>query len=299
MQRRIHCYGIILGLAVCLISPVRAQESQRAASTHHSLWKVEGQRNAVYLLGSVHVLKKENYPLAAAIEAAFTNSSVVVFETDVAALDDPGIAFKMMSKCRLPEGETLSQQLSPEVYKQFTNHLSGSLMSAGMMEQFTPAFAAMTLVVLEMQKLGLEPEHGLDKHFFARARKEEKQIVPLETVDFQIDLLTEFTKAEGEPLMKATLKELETMKNDLTDLLNAWETGDAKKLEKLMNEAMADEPVIYKRLLTDRNRNWLPKIEEFLRGDKNTIVIVGAGHLVGKEGVVELLRKKGLKVTQQ
>jgi uncharacterized protein YbaP (TraB family) len=298
--QKLNPFVAALLLALAFLQPAAAQEKPAATpKTLHSLWKIQGKQCAVYLLGSIHALKAENYPLPAPIEAAFTNAQVAVFETDIAAMEDPSLAIKMMTKARLPEGQTLSTQLSPEVYQQFTNHLQGGLMSPAMMDQFTPGFAALTLTVLEMQKLGLDPEYGLDKHFFPLARKAGKQIVPLETVDFQLDLVTEFTKAEGNSLMKTTLKELANMKTELADLLKAWEIGDSSKLEKLLNDAMADEPVIFKRLLTDRNRTWLPKIEEFLQGDKNVIVIVGAGHLVGKEGVVELLRKKGIKVVQQ
>ena len=89
------------------------------------------------------------------------------------------------------------------------------------------------------------------------------------------------------------------MSRKIGELIKAWREGDADKLQKLMNDAMADSPAIYKRLLTDRNHNWIPKIEELARGEKKAIIIVGAGHLVGKEGVVELLKKDGLKVTQE
>jgi uncharacterized protein YbaP (TraB family) len=244
------------------------------------------------------VLKETNYPLAAPIEQAFTNSQIAVFEADIGAMNDPSLAMKMMAKGTLPEGETLEKQLSPESYKAFQKHLAETGMPAAMMERMTPAMAAMTLEVFELMKLGLDPEAGVDKHYFALAKKQGKQTVGLETVDFQINLLSNFSKEEGEALMKSTLRQMDSLKKDLDELLKAWETGDNEKLDKMLNEAMADSPAIYKRLLTDRNRNWLPKLEEFTQGSKNTMVIVGAGHLVGKEGVVELLRTKGLKVTQ-
>ena len=99
--------------------------------------------------------------------------------------------------------------------------------------------------------------------------------------------------------MKTTLKDIDIMEKDLGDLLKAWQTGDAAKLEKLLNEAKEEAPAIYKRLVTDRNRTWLPKLEELARGKENAIVIVGAGHLVGTNGVVELLKRKGYRVTQE
>ena len=269
------------------------------SSAKHSLWKVEGRKCAVYLLGSVHVLKAEDYPLAEPIESAFTNSQIVAFETDIAVLEDPATAMKMLGKARLPEGETLKTQLSPEVYQAFMKHVKESGTPEILVEPLKPAMAAMMVEVFEMMKLGLEADKGVDKHFFGLAKESGKQIVPLETVDFQIDLITGFTKEEGEAMMKSTLKDLDNVKSELAGMLTAWKTGDADKLDKMLNEAKVDAPAVYKRLVTDRNHRWVPQIEEFLKGDKNAIVIVGAAHLVGKEGVVQLIKDKGHKVVQE
>jgi uncharacterized protein YbaP (TraB family) len=296
---KINSCGLAL-LIIFLAAPrLVAQRADSTAATKHSLWKVEGKQNAVYLLGSVHALKKEDYPLPAPIEAAFTNSRIAVFETDVEELEKPELAMKLALKARLPEGETLSQQLSPKVYAGFSNYVQKAGMPPQMFDSLSPAIAAITLVVLELKKLDLDPEYGLDKHFYKRARQEGKTIVPLETVDFQISLMTEFSKEEGELLMKTTLKDIDKMEKEFGDLLKAWRTGDAAKLDRLLNEAMEEAPVIFKRLVTDRNRRWLPKIQELSKGKDNAIIIVGAGHLVGTDGVVELLRKQGAKVVQE
>jgi len=206
---------------------------------------------------------------------------------------------KMLSKSQLPEGQTLENVLSPEIYKAFMKHAEESGMPAMMVERMKPAMAAITLEVFELLKMGLNPQNGVDKHFYPLAQSAGKEIVPLETVDFQLDLVTGFSKEEGELLMKSTLKEIDNVKTEFGELVRAWREGDADKLQKLMNEAMSDSPAIYKRMLTDRNHNWIPKIEELVRGNKNAIIIVGAGHLVGKEGVVELLQKDHFKVIQE
>lgn len=290
--------GLVISSLFFAALGLQAQTSRPVASKH-SLWKVAGQQNAVYLLGSVHVLKKEDYPLATAIERAFTNSQIVTFETDLDAMDNPELAMKIAAKGRLPEGQTLSQQLSAPVYASFSNHLAKTGMPVQFFDSLTPAMAAITLVVLELKKLDLDPEYGLDKHFFTLAKSAGKKIVALETIDFQVSLLTEFTKEEGELLMKTTLEDIDTMDKDLGDLVKAWQTGDSDRLQTLLNKAMEGAPLIYKRLVTDRNRNWLPKIEDFLKGKDNAIVIVGAGHLVGTNGVVALLKGKGYKIEQQ
>jgi uncharacterized protein YbaP (TraB family) len=217
----------------------------------------------------------------------------------VDALEKPELAMKMLVKGQLPAGETLSTQLSPAVYASYSNYVSKTGIPVEMLDSLTPATAAIGLVALELKKLGLDPELGLDKHFFEQATKDSKIIVPLETVEFQMNLITDFTKEEGELLMKSTLKDIATLEKDLGDMLKAWQTGDADKLNKFLNEAMKDAPVIYKRMVTDRTRNWMPKIEELTKRKDNAIIIVGAGHLVGQEGLIELLKKKGFKIVQE
>jgi uncharacterized protein len=276
-----------------------AQPSQPQPPPRHTFWKVEGKTNVLYLLGSVHVLKPGDYPLPAIMDDAFTNCPVLVFETDMAAMEDPAVQLKILGKAQLPPGETLSQHLSDPVYRAFTNHVTSAGLPPTMFDQFKPALAAITLAVLEIQKLGFSPEYGVDKHYFERARDDKgKQIVPLETVDFQVGLVTDFTKEEGELLLKTTMEEVDNTKKEFRELLKAWQTGDVVTLERLLNEASRQAPVIYKRLLTDRNDRWVPKLEELLRGDKRVMAIVGAGHLVGPDGVVELLKKRGWKITQ-
>src|SRR5688572_25150031 len=123
-------------LNVSLVVPAIAAE-------RHTLWRFKGQENTVYLLGSVHVLKKSDYPLAAPIEAAFSNASVVAFETDIAALEDPNTAIKLMTKGQLPAGETLSKQLSPETYKKWTKQVAEMGLPAEMFDQFSPGMASL------------------------------------------------------------------------------------------------------------------------------------------------------------
>jgi len=269
------------------------------AATKHSLWKVQGQQNTVYLLGSIHVLKKEDYPLPPVIERAFTNAQIAVFETDVDQMENPEVAMKLATKGRLPEGQTLSGQLSPPVYSAFKDYAQKTGVPIQIFDSLTPSIAAVTLVALELRKLDLDPEYGLDKHFSNLAKQAGKKVVPLETLDFQLSLLTDFSREDGELLMKSTLKEIDTMEKDLGEMLDAWKNGDAGKLEKLLNQAKEDAPAIYKRLVTDRNRRWLPRLEELARSKENAIVIVGAGHLVGTNGVVELMKGKGFRVVQE
>lgn len=288
-----------LALLLLVIAWLPIEALSATAQTHHSLWKISGRTNTVYLLGSAHFLKQSDYPLPPVIENAFGNSAMVVFETDIDKLQSLDVQMRLLKKAQLPLGQTLRQQLSTNTYAAFQEHLKRTGLAEIVFQQLKPALAAMTLEVLAMQKAGLDPSQGLDQHFFNLAQKAGKKIVPLETVDFQIDLITGFSPEEGELIMKSTLEDIDTAEKQLGELLDAWRNGDAGTLQKLLNHAMADAPAIFKRLVTDRNRTWLPKIAEWARQDQSVIIIVGAGHLVGPEGVVELLRKQGLKVVQE
>jgi uncharacterized protein YbaP (TraB family) len=285
-------------LACFVFQPLAAQETAGINTNRHSLWKIEGKNTVVYLLGSIHLLKPDSFPLPAALENAYSNAQIAVFETDVDKLQDPALQMKMITKSQLPAGETLKQHLSPETYAAFTNQAKDSGLPLEVFETLKPSMAAMTLSLVEVAKLGADPQNGLDKYFSDKAHKDGKQVIGLETPEFQLDLLTSFTPEEDELMMQTTLKENAKIPREFGEIVTAWQTGDSPVIEKLLNETLETTPALYKRLVADRSKSWVPKIQELLGGDKNAIVIVGVAHLVGPQGVVELLRRKGLKVTQ-
>src|SRR6185312_14560518 len=165
---------------------VRAQETfKQSTNALHCLWKVEGASNVVYLLGSIHLLQATNYPLPAVIESAFTNSQIAVFETDIDKMDDPAQQMAMMTKLMLPQGETLKQNLSSNVYEALSKHAAEAGLPMAMLDHYRPAVAVTMVEVVELTTLGADPEYGVDKHFWKLARADGKRVIPLETVDFQ------------------------------------------------------------------------------------------------------------------
>ena len=290
-----------LPLAALVISlfcqPGRAQ--QATAVSRLPLWKIEGKRCTVYVLGSVHFLKKEHYPLPAAINSAFERAKVVVFETDLSWATEPKMQAKLLAKATLPGEQTLRDVLSPKVYERLAEQLKNSGLPVEAMEKLRPGMVAMTLALVEMQKLDLDPELGIDRHFDQRARKAGKEIIGLEDPEFQIDLLTGFSKEDGEAMLTSTLNDLHMLKTELGVLLKAWQAGDMKTVADMLNKSLEAHPVLYQRLLVQRNKNWISRVEGLARGDKDSIVIVGAGHLAGKDSLIEMLEKNGWKVAQQ
>ena len=276
----------------------RAQGNFKQSAALHCLWKAQGASNVVYLLGSVHLLQASNYPLPAVIDSAFTNSQIAAFETDIDKMDDPVQQAAMLSKISLPEGQTLQQNLSPKVYAALSKHAAEVGLPLQALEQYRPAVAIMTLEMMELMTIGADPEFGVDKHFINLARQSGKRVIPLETIDFQIGLLTGFTKAEEDLMVEKSLDEIDDEKKSYNEMVQAWQTGDSAALEKMLNKLRTEAPSIFKKLVSDRTASWIPQFEKLLQGSRNAIVIVGAGHLVGPDGAIELLKKKGIKVTQ-
>jgi len=267
--------------------------------TAHPLWRVQGKTNAVYLLGSIHFCKSDFYPLPKPIEEAYQRSAAVVFEADLGKLESAETQAKLLAAGMYPAGETLSQHVSPETYSALQSKLHSTVGQPTAFDQFKPWLAGVVLVTLELQKLGFDPNQGIDKHFYRKAQSDKKQIVPLETVEFQMGLFTALSKEEQELLLKSTLQDIGRFPEIFGDVIRSWKTGDANKLEALLLEIMKEYPVIHKKFLTDRNRDWLPKIEKLLQEGKDAFVVVGMAHLVGEGGLAGLLKKKGLKVDQQ
>ncbi len=299
----IVCLLVVLGKPELFAAPTAANAGR------HPLWKVSRGTNSIFLLGSIHVLRKTDYPLPNVIESAFSNAPVAAFEADIDEMQNPAVAIQMLTKCMLPEGETLADRLSPELYKAFTNKVnevsksltnqaSESAVALMMIDRFTPGMAATTLATVQLEKLHLDPKYGLDKQLFDRAKKDGKKTVALETVEFQMDLFTQLSREEGELFMKTALADMDKLETELPEFIQAWKSGDPTQLEKLLDEATEQAPGLYKRLISDRNGRWVPKIEDLMKENKNAIVIVGTGHLVGKDNVVQLLEKKGYKITQ-
>jgi uncharacterized protein len=286
-------------LLVALVSPVWAKDTTNAVAAKHSAWKVQGEKCSVYLLGSVHVLKEEHYPLPAVFESAFSNASIVVFETDVGAMMKPESQLKLTMRAQLPEGQALKDVLTGETYASLARHLKENGMPEAMISRFKPGFVVVMLTMVELQKEGFDPASGMDLYFYKRTKPEGKTVRGLETLDLQMDLICNLSNAEGEALIKSTLADLKDAKTKFGELIKAWQTGDGAEIEKLLNQAQKEDAAIMKKFLTDRNLAWTPQIEELAKGTNNAVVIVGAGHLVGKDGIVELLKQKGCKVTQQ
>jgi uncharacterized protein YbaP (TraB family) len=241
-------------------------------------------------------MKPEAYPLSPAIEQAFERSQVVVFEVDLDQLTTA--ALKLLSAGTLPEGQTLQDVVSSETYQLVSARFRDLGMNPDGFLKTRPWMLAVTLTSYELARAGYGQATGVDMHFFERAKEAGKPRLALETVDFQVGLFADLDAAEGEAFLQYTLKELDTVIPFVDDLMAHWHSGDVDEVRKLLTEAYREFPDLFQRLVSDRNRNWLPEIEKLLAGDQESMVVVGALHLVGEDGLLALLAQQGYKIEQ-
>ena len=299
MRRRIdkaHLIGIILSL---IVSFTLIQEGS-AEQAKNFLWSVRSKTTTVYILGSVHFLKEESYPLNPVIETAFNKSSILVVEANV---NDPGKADiqNLLSRAVYAGDETLDKRISPETYRYTQKEAERIGLPVELIQKQKPWYLALTFEALELMRLGFDPKFGVDVRFLSKAQASNKKIAELESLNEQINLLSGFTDSDQELLLLYTLKNLNVVSREIGRIVKSWTAGDERGVESVLTESVREEPRLapmIKKLIDDRNIGMVSKIEGYLKTGQTYFVVVGAGHVVGNKGIVNMLKEKGYLVQQ-
>ena len=281
------------------VSLVLLAQEAYSQSQKSFLWKIQSKTNTVYVLGSLHFFKKESYPLSEKIENAFSQSEILVVEANVNDIGKVDIQ-KIMDRAFYPQNEILERHVSSEVYELVKKEAGGLGIPLELINRQRPWFLAMTLEALESLKLGFNPDYGIDKYFLSKAGGK-KRIVELESLDDQLNLLSSFSDKDQELLLLYTLRDLKILEQDLGQLTQAWTSGDTKGLESILTRSVLEDKrlsSIFEKIIYDRNAKMASKIEDFSQAGESCFVIVGAGHLVGNRGIIEILKRKGYVLEQ-
>ena len=283
---------VVVAIAFALLATAQAAQAKTFA------WKATGKGGTIYLMGSIHVMSNSFYPLNPVLETAFKDSDLLVEEVDLAEMLDPTAQMGILSRGMLPANESLDKILSPAtlaLVKKVTGDLGGA---GGPLMRFKPWMLAIALQGLELAKAGFDPQLGLDQHFYDQAKAGSKAVQGLETVEFQISIFDTMTMEQQDRMLAETLKELATETANVGKLGDAWKTGDIASVERIALEDLKSDPLMYQRLLVERNKNWMPKIEALFARRGRALVVVGAAHLVGPDGLIAMLRAKGYTIEQ-
>ena len=263
------------------------------------LWKVSDADNSLYLLGSFHLLKPTDYPLAPSTDAAFEDAEQVVFELSPQDRAGPELAQAMAGAALRGDGRTLEQALPPATWKALKTHLQTRNMDPVAMQQYDAWFVSLLVALTEMQVAGLSTENGLDKHFADRTVAAGKPSRGLESIDEQIALFEGMSQEQQVESLESTLRDIADMRGMIDEMHALWRAGDEAGLFAATGAEMkAEFPALYDRMNRDRNRAWIPELRALLdgAGEDDALVVVGAMHLLGEDGVVEGLRRAGYRV---
>jgi uncharacterized protein YbaP (TraB family) len=293
---RLPAVVVVIALVLCTSS--NAQTSG-AGSAKSFLWKIHAGAKVLYLAGSVHALGPDAYPLSAAFDSAFSASGTLVEEINLAEAELLTAVPMLLSKGMYSDGRTFEGVVSKETAALVVTHLKSTGIPLEMIRPMKPWMVMLMLTAIEAQKAGLDVKLGLDKHFFDKATAAGKPIVGLETAESQIDMFDTMSEMVQEQMLRTTLTELQAQGDSLKAMVSAWRRGDADGLEKMLLSSFDSYRGAYTSLIVERNRNWMPQIEACLAKPSPCFVVVGAAHLVGPDGLLTLLRKKGYRIEQQ
>jgi uncharacterized protein YbaP (TraB family) len=262
------------------------------------VWAIRGAHNTVYLAGSVHLLRSRDATLPAAFERAYKDADALVMEIDLDDLNPATAQSWMLEHGMLGDEKTLGDIIGKPRFERVEQEGNRLGLPVEALQQLEPWLAAMTLAQLQYMKLGFDPEQGVEKQLERKAQVDHKEITGLETLEEQLGLLANLPAADQAKFLDLTLEEMHEMEGETDMLLSAWRTGNAQKLAAMLSDEYKVAPVLYRTLVADRNQRWMPQLEKLLKSDKDYLVVVGALHLVGTGGLLELTKARGYDAKQ-
>lgn len=275
----------------------------QAANDKAFIWQVSSDNSVVYLTGSIHFADKSFYPLRQEIEDAFDRSKYLVVELDINKMDNDAYNQLVLQKGTYKDGKTIKDVLSEETWLQLRQRLHHLDVDYDTIKNFKPGILVLTLSAVHAMQMGLDPQLGIDIHFMQKAEKQAgKEVIELETLEQQINLFLDIPDADL--LLKESLYSLDETELLMVDMVRYWKQGDETQMSKLLFEDAIDQypafTEIYDRLFYERNRQMTSKIEVMLKQKTAAktfyFVVVGSGHLLGEEGIVNVLQEKGYEV---
>lgn len=270
-----------------------------AAQEKSLLWQVSRDDKSIFLLGSIHYLRKDNYPLNQTILNALDASKRLVLEIDLNRTSTESAQRSTLEKAIYRDGTTLAQNVSPETYELASRRANELGLDMRILNPMKPWFAALTMIAINLQRMGFDPKFGVDRHLAERAKSSGKPTSGLETLESQLGIFDQLSNREQELMLRETVEEIERLNKEINAIVQAWLKGDDNRLTTLLLAGMQEYPDLYENVLVERNRRWVTDIEKLVQQGSGAMVVVGAAHLVGKDSVVEMLKAKGYSVEQR
>lgn len=262
------------------------------------IWVAEGDTNQVYLLGSIHMLRERDHPLPSSVELVYDDAERLVMELDLDDIDPVSAMQFLMTYGVLDDGTTLEDLMGAEMYAQAKAAAIETDIPIELLDRCEPWLAAMTVQEITMMRIGFKPEFGVEMYLMAKASADGKPITGLESVEQQLGFLDGLSIETQNRWFLQSLVEGRRMEILIDDMVAAWRSGDVHFLENELLHDMHNYPELHQAILVDRNKNWVKPIMELLDDADDYLVVVGAAHLIGEDGVPDLLSQQGVRIKQ-
>ena len=263
-----------------------------------SLWQVDGSQNRGYLLGSIHMLRAQDHPLPSAIYIAYDDAEKLIMELDMDDLNPVESQALSNELGLIQDGRSLNDLMGDELYAEAERLAVASQIPLALLANAEPWFAAMNVEIMLLMRMGFNPALGVETKLMELAQSDDKEISGFETIREQLEFLDGLSpEAQREMLIQALADGTE-MREMMDGMIDAWRAGDIDYLEENLLADMQDYPELNQTIVVDRNVSWTDSIEDLLDDDIDYMIVVGALHLVGDDGVPNLLKLRGHEVTQ-
>lgn len=264
------------------------------------LWKIENGQTTVYLQGTIHAGTKDFYPLNTHTEQAYLDADIVVPEVDITSLNLLETSQLLISIGTYQDGTTIEDHIPKKLYTKLSKYMEKEQIPQ-QMEMYRPWVLSSMLDSFMLEKLGYT--YGVDEYFLKKAKKDQKEIIALETAESQLSVFADTSEAYQIQMLEETLTSMESYEDDMLELFSLYLAGDEKELLNTLTGDTEEEPnpeeeAFMKVLNDDRNIAMADQIEHFLEEDQNNVyfVIVGTLHLIQEPHIVSLLQEKGYEV---
>jgi len=264
------------------------------------LWRISSGDDGVrgYLLGSFHAMKQEAYPLDSVFDEAFSEADLLVFEANRDSMQAKAQSLVRQLALYSP-GQTLESELTDSTYGMLQKQADTLGLNLKRMQRMEPWMVSITIPARRMKQAGYDPNQGIDQHFFDKAKDAGKSVAAFETTEEQMRFFDNLSAKKQEAFLRHSLEEANRTVENIDEMVRYWKNGNAAGLENMMiNQMRADVPELYKTLIVERNKRWMSRLTEMLKEESHPMVVVGAGHLVGEDGLVKMLEAEGYQLEQ-
>ena len=271
-----------------------------AAENGHpiSMWQIDGESNRIYLLGSIHLLRKKDHPIPSAIYDAYADAEVLIMELDMDDIDPVADQALATQLGLIQDSRSLRDLMGSELYAEAKALAETLQIPLTLLDKSEPWYAAITVEMMMLMRIGFNPMHGIEFHLSEFAKRDNKEIIGLETTRQQLELLDGLSPGSQRDMLIQALTEGMDLAHVMDQLIDAWRYGDVEFLEDNLLADMQDHDELYQTIVVNRNINWVGQIQELLDEQDDYLIVVGALHLIGEEGIPNLLSQRGHEVRQ-